>query len=44
MFPQVLTLHDLGMEVVKEIEKAKTDKYDKPLEDIKIINIDVFFD
>lgn len=29
-----------GMDVVSIIEKAKTDRTDKPLEDIKIINID----
>eukprot|EP00878_Enallax_costatus_P002186 GHUV01002357.1.p1 GENE.GHUV01002357.1~~GHUV01002357.1.p1 ORF type:complete len:625 (+),score=138.92 GHUV01002357.1:201-2075(+) len=30
-----------GMDVVSIIEKAKTDRTDKPLEDIKIINIDL---
>jgi len=30
-----------GMEVVREIERAKTDKDGKPYEDIKIINIEV---
>ena len=30
-----------GMDVVGLVEKAKTDKTDKPLEDIKIINIDL---
>eukprot|EP00775_Hariotina_reticulata_P004271 gene4271-4523_t len=30
-----------GMDVVSLIEKAKTDRTDKPLEDIKILNIDV---
>lgn len=29
------------MDVVGLIEKAKTDKTDKPLEDIKILNIDL---
>jgi hypothetical protein len=28
-----------GMEVVMEIEKAPTDKYDKPYDDIKMISI-----
>jgi len=28
-----------GMDVVQAIEKAKTDRNDKPLEDIKILNI-----
>jgi peptidylprolyl isomerase domain and WD repeat-containing protein 1 len=30
-----------GMDVVGSIEKVKTDKGDKPLQDVKIINIDV---
>ena len=30
-----------GLEVVHAIENVKTDKYDKPLEDITIINIEV---
>jgi peptidylprolyl isomerase domain and WD repeat-containing protein 1 len=30
-----------GMDVVGAIEKAKTGRGDKPVEDIKIINIDV---
>lgn len=30
-----------GMDVVLMIEKVKVDKYDKPLEDIKIVNITV---
>ena len=30
-----------GMDVVFLIEKTKVDKYDKPLEDIKIVNITV---
>jgi peptidylprolyl isomerase domain and WD repeat-containing protein 1 len=30
-----------GLEVVHAIENVKTNKLDKPLEDIKIINIDV---
>lgn len=30
-----------GMDVVLTIEKMKVDKYDKPLEDIKIVNITV---
>ena len=30
-----------GADVVQMIEKAKTDRFDKPFEDIKIVNIDV---
>jgi cyclophilin family peptidyl-prolyl cis-trans isomerase len=30
-----------GMDVVSIIEKAKTDRGDKPLEEIKILNVDV---
>lgn len=30
-----------GFEVIKEIENSKVNKYDKPFDDIKIINIDV---
>ena len=30
-----------GLEVIHAIENVKTDKLDKPYEDIKIINIDV---
>ena len=30
-----------GFEVVKDIEEAKTSKYDRPLEDIKILKIDI---
>ena len=30
-----------GNDVVITIEKAKTDRNDKPFEDIKIVNIDV---
>ena len=32
-----------GMDVVSEIEKVKTDKQNKPLEDIKIVNISIEF-
>jgi len=32
-----------GTEVVSEIEKVRTDKSDKPLEDIKIVNITIKF-
>jgi len=32
-----------GMEVVSDIEKVKTDRHDKPLEDIKILNITIQF-
>lgn len=32
-----------GSDTVSDIEKAKTDKFDKPLEDVKIINIEVIF-
>jgi len=32
-----------GMDIVKQIEQAKTDKQDKPLEDIKILNITILF-
>lgn len=31
-----------GMEVVKAIERVSTDRWNKPLEEIKIMNIDVF--
>ena len=30
-----------GLEVVHKIEEAKADKRDKPLEDIKIVNVEV---
>jgi peptidylprolyl isomerase domain and WD repeat-containing protein 1 len=30
-----------GMEVVHDIEKSRVDKLDKPIEDVKIINIDI---
>ena len=30
-----------GADVVQMVEKAKTDRFDKPFEDIKIVNIDV---
>jgi len=30
-----------GLDVVHAIENVKTDKMDKPFEDIKIVNIDV---
>ena len=30
-----------GLEVVHAIENVKTNKFDKPFEDIKIINVDV---
>jgi peptidylprolyl isomerase domain and WD repeat-containing protein 1 len=30
-----------GMDVVSLIEKVKTDRTDKPVDDVKIINIDV---
>lgn len=33
-----------GMDVVHAIERTKTDKNDKPYEDIKIVNIDVMND
>jgi len=33
-----------GMDVVLDIEKVKTDKNDKPLEDIKIVSIQINFD
>ncbi len=39
--PQVFGRVVKGMDVVHVIEKAKTDRHDKPLEDIKIINIDL---
>ena len=29
-----------GADVVQVIERAKTDRFDKPVEDIKIINIE----
>jgi len=32
-----------GMDIVSEIEKVKTDKSDKPLEDIKIVNVSIEF-
>lgn len=32
-----------GEDVVTEIEKVKTDKSDKPFEDIKIVNINIEF-
>eukprot|EP00959_Pyramimonas_sp_CCMP1952_P156193 3266665-Pyramimonas_sp.AAC.1 len=32
-----------GMDVVHTIEKVKTDKLDKPLQDVKILNISVEF-
>jgi len=32
-----------GMDVVQSIEKVKTDKLDKPLQDVKILNISVEF-
>ena len=32
-----------GMDVVHSIEKVKTDKMDKPLQDVKILNISVEF-
>ena len=32
-----------GMDVVHSIEKVKTDKQDKPLQDVKILNISVEF-
>lgn len=31
-----------GKDTVSSIEQARTDKYDKPVKDIKIINIDIF--
>lgn len=37
IFGRVLT----GLEVVHTIENVKVNKTDKPLEDIKIINVDV---
>ena len=30
-----------GLEVVHGIENVRTDKLDKPLEDIKIINVEI---
>jgi peptidylprolyl isomerase domain and WD repeat-containing protein 1 len=30
-----------GMDVVSLIEKVKTDRTDKPVDDVKIVNIDV---
>jgi hypothetical protein len=30
-----------GADVVQMIEKVKTDRFDKPFEDVKIINIDI---
>ena len=33
-----------GMDVVGAIEKAKTDRGDRPVEDIKIVNVDVLDD
>ena len=30
-----------GADVVQMIEKTKTDRFDKPLEDVKIVNIDI---
>lgn len=30
-----------GMDVVGAIEKVKTNRYEKPLEDVKIIDVDV---
>ena len=30
-----------GADVVQMIEKVKTDRFDKPFEDVKIVNIDV---
>jgi len=32
-----------GAEVVSEIEKVKTDKSDKPVEDIKIVSVNISF-
>ena len=31
----------VGMDVVQAIEKSKTDRSDKPVKDIKIVNIEV---
>lgn len=30
-----------GADVVQMIEKTKTDRFDKPFEDIKMVNIDI---
>ncbi len=30
-----------GADVVQMIEKVKTDRFDKPYEDVKIVNIDL---
>ncbi len=30
-----------GADVIQMIEKVKTDRFDKPFEDVKIVNIDV---
>lgn len=33
-----------GTDVITEIEEVRTDRHDKPLEDIKIISISINFD
>ena len=30
-----------GADIVQMIEKTKTDRFDKPFEDIKMVNIDI---
>jgi peptidylprolyl isomerase domain and WD repeat-containing protein 1 len=40
-FILIYMLHEIGMDIVQKISNVKTDKQDKPVDEIKIISISV---
>lgn len=40
-FILIYILHEIGMDIVQKISNVKTDKQDKPVDEIKIISISV---